>query len=112
MLAGVGQFRRSSVPVATRGARRPADHRRARPADREPGGPVRDRVGGERDRPACLPARSVAGYRRRADTGANATVALAAIGVSAIVLVFFIVDTLRNEPATFVAILVIVVLAG
>jgi amino acid transporter len=54
---------------------------------------------------------AVAGYRRRADTGANAIVALAAVGVAAIVLVFFMIDTVRNDPATFAAILAIVVLA-
>ena len=54
---------------------------------------------------------AVAGYRRRADTGANVIVAIAAVGVAAIVLVFFMVDTVRNEPATFAAILAIVVLA-
>jgi hypothetical protein len=36
---------------------------------------------------------------------------VAAIGVSAIVLGFFAVDTLRNDPATFVAIIAITVLA-
>ena len=38
-------------------------------------------------------------------------IALAAIAVSAIVLVFFAVDTLRNDPATFVAIVAIALLA-
>ena len=54
---------------------------------------------------------AIAGYRRRADTGANAAVVLAAIAVTAAVLVFFAVDTARNEPATFVAILAIAALA-
>ncbi len=54
---------------------------------------------------------ALAGFRRRADTGANTVIALAAIGVSAIVLAFFAVDTLRNDPATFVAIIAITVLA-
>ena len=54
---------------------------------------------------------ALAGYRRRADTGANAVIALAAIGVTAIVLVFFVVDTIRNEPETFAAILIIMALA-
>jgi amino acid transporter len=53
----------------------------------------------------------LAGYRRRADTGANVVIAIAAMVVSTIVLAFFAVDTLRNDPATFVAILVIAVLA-
>jgi amino acid transporter len=54
---------------------------------------------------------AIAGYRRRADIGANAAVVLAAIAVTAAVLVFFAVDTARNEPATFVAILAIAALA-
>jgi amino acid transporter len=53
----------------------------------------------------------IAGYRRRADTGANTAITIAAIGVSAIVLAFFAVDTLRNDPWTFVAIMVIALLA-
>jgi amino acid transporter len=54
---------------------------------------------------------AIAGYRRRADIGANAAVVLAAIAVTAAVLAFFAVDTARNEPATFVAILAIAALA-
>jgi amino acid transporter len=54
---------------------------------------------------------ALAGYRRRADTGANSVIAIAAIGVSAIVLLFFAVDTLRNDPATFIATLAIGLLA-
>jgi hypothetical protein len=54
---------------------------------------------------------ATAGYRRRSETGAHPLVTIAAITVSAIVLVFFIVDTLRNDRATFVAIAVIAALA-
>jgi amino acid transporter len=53
----------------------------------------------------------IAGYRRRADTGANTAITIAAIGVTAVVLVFFAVDTLRNDAWTFVAIVLIAVLA-
>ena len=53
----------------------------------------------------------VAGYRRRADTGSQAVIVLAAIAVTAIVLVFFTVDTLRNAPETFAAIVAIALLA-
>ena len=49
----------------------------------------------------------LAGYRLRAETGSNAAIVLAAIGVTAIVLVFFAVDTLRNAPETFTAIVAI-----
>ena len=54
---------------------------------------------------------ALAGYRRRADTGANPVIAVAAIAISVIVLGFFIVDTLNNEPATFAAIVAITLLA-
>ena len=54
---------------------------------------------------------AVAGYRRRADTGANTAVTLAAIAASVVVLGFFAVDTLRNDPKTFVAILALTALA-
>ena len=54
---------------------------------------------------------ALAGYRCRADTGANVVVAVAAIGVAAIVLAFFAVDTLRNDPATFIATIAIAALA-
>jgi hypothetical protein len=54
---------------------------------------------------------ALAGYRRRADTGANGAITLAAIGVTALVLIFFAVETARNEPTTFVAILGIAVLS-
>jgi amino acid transporter len=52
-----------------------------------------------------------AGWRRRADTGANPVLTLAAIAVAALVFVFFVIDTLRNDPATFVAIMLIGLLA-
>jgi amino acid transporter len=53
----------------------------------------------------------VAGYRRRADTGSNVAIVLAAIAVTALVLAFFAVDTLRHAPQTFTAIVLIAVLA-
>ena len=53
----------------------------------------------------------VAGYRRRADTGSQAVIVLAAIAVTAIVLIFFTVDTVRNAPETFAAIVAIALLA-
>ena len=53
----------------------------------------------------------VAAYRRRADTGSNAAIVLAAIAATAVVLAFFAVDTLRNAPQTFTAIVVIALLA-
>jgi amino acid transporter len=53
----------------------------------------------------------IAGYRCRAETGASTAITLTAIAVSAIVLAFFAVDTARNDPATFVAIIVIALLA-
>jgi amino acid transporter len=53
----------------------------------------------------------IAGYLRRADTGSQAVIVLAAIAMTAIVLVFFAIDTVRNAPETFVAIVVIALLA-
>jgi amino acid transporter len=53
----------------------------------------------------------VAGYRRRAETGSQVVIVLAAIAATAIVLVFFAVDTVRNAPETFAAIVGIAVLA-
>jgi ABC-type uncharacterized transport system permease subunit len=53
----------------------------------------------------------IAGYRRRADTGSQAVIVLAAIAVTAIVLAFFAVDTVRDAPETFVAIIAIALLA-
>jgi amino acid transporter len=53
----------------------------------------------------------VAAYRRRADTGANVVIVLVAIAATAVVLVFFAVDTVRNSPETFGAIVGIAVLA-
>jgi amino acid transporter len=46
-------------------------------------------------------------YRRRDEIGANPVVVLTAIAATAVVLVFFAVDTARNSPETFAAIVVI-----
>jgi amino acid transporter len=53
----------------------------------------------------------IAGYRRRADTDSRAEIVLAAIAVTAIVLVFFTIDTVRNAPETFTAIVAIALLS-
>ena len=53
----------------------------------------------------------ITGYRRRADTGSLAVVVLTAIAATAVVLAFFAVDTLRNAPETFAAIVGIALLA-
>ena len=53
----------------------------------------------------------VAAYRLRAEIGALVAVVLAAIALTALVLVFFAIDTLRNSPETFTAIVAITVLA-
>ena len=45
-----------------------------------------------------------AGYRRRADTGSSTALVVLAIAVTAIVLAFFAVDIVRNDPGTFIAI--------
>jgi amino acid transporter len=53
----------------------------------------------------------IAGYRRRVDTGSRAPIVLAAIALTGTVLVVFAVDTLRDEPETFIAIVAIVALS-
>jgi amino acid transporter len=47
----------------------------------------------------------IAGWRRRHDTGSNPLIVLTAIAVIAVVLGFFVADTLDNAPETFAAIL-------
>jgi amino acid transporter len=53
----------------------------------------------------------LAGWQRRADTGSNAAIVLLAIAVIAVVLAFFFVDTIRNDPWSFVAVVAIAVVA-
>ena len=53
----------------------------------------------------------VSAFRLRADIGAQAFVVLLALCAIAIVLAFFAVDTLRNAPETFIAIVAIAALA-
>jgi amino acid transporter len=54
---------------------------------------------------------SVSAFRLRVEIGARAPIVLVAFAATAIVLVFFAVDTLRNAPQTFVAIVAITALA-
>ena len=53
----------------------------------------------------------VAGYRLRSETGAKGAVVVLGAAVTVVVLAFFAVDTLRNAPETFAAIVVIGLLA-
>jgi amino acid transporter len=53
----------------------------------------------------------IAGYRRRSDTGSRGEIVLTAIAATAVVLAFFAVDTVRNAPETFSAIVGIALLA-
>ncbi len=53
----------------------------------------------------------VSAYRLRADTGSRTAVVLTAIAATAVVLAFFAVDTLRNAPETFIAIVAIAALS-
>lgn len=53
----------------------------------------------------------VAGFRRRADTGSNVAIVVLAIAVTAFVLASFALDTWRNAPQTFTAIIAIGLLA-
>jgi amino acid transporter len=50
-------------------------------------------------------------FRLRAEIGSQPAVVLAAIGATAVVLAFFAVDTLRNAPETFTAIVAIALLS-
>jgi amino acid transporter len=51
------------------------------------------------------------GYRLRSETGALGAVILVGMAATAIVLVFFAIDTVRNAPETFAAIVAIAALA-
>jgi len=53
----------------------------------------------------------LAGWQRRADTGSNAAIVLLAVAVIGVVLAFFAVDTIRNDPWSFVAIVAITIVA-
>jgi amino acid transporter len=53
----------------------------------------------------------IAGFRLRSETGAKGAVVLLGAAVTIVVLAFFAVDTLRNAPETFTAIVVIGLLA-
>jgi amino acid transporter len=53
----------------------------------------------------------VAGFRRREETGSNAAIVALAIGITAVVLGFFAVDTWRSAPQTFIAIIAILAVA-
>ena len=53
----------------------------------------------------------VAGYRLRRETGARAWLILVGVAVTLVVLAFFAVDTVRNAPQTFAAIVVVGALA-
>ena len=53
----------------------------------------------------------LAALRLRSEIGASVPVVLAAIAATVVVLVFFAIDTLRNAPETFVAIVAIALLA-
>ena len=53
----------------------------------------------------------MAGYRLRSSTGARGVIVLLGMAATAVVLAFFAVDTLRNAPETFVAIVAIAALA-
>ena len=52
-----------------------------------------------------------AGYRLRSETGSLGAIVLVGMAATAIVLVFFAIDTLRNAPETFTAIVAIALLA-
>jgi amino acid transporter len=51
------------------------------------------------------------GYRLRAETSASGLIVLAGMAATVVVLVFFVIDTIRNAPETFAAIVAIALLA-
>jgi len=53
----------------------------------------------------------LAGYRLRSQTGASAAIILLGMAATAVVLGFFAVDVLRNDPETFTAIVAMTLLA-
>ena len=53
----------------------------------------------------------LAGYRLRSSTGARGAIILLGMAATVVVLAFFAVDTLRNAPETFAAIVAIAALA-
>jgi chromate transport protein ChrA len=53
----------------------------------------------------------IAGYRVRRETGAQAWLIIVGVAVTLVVLAFFAVDTVRNAPQTFTAIVVVAALA-
>jgi hypothetical protein len=53
----------------------------------------------------------ISAFRLRVEIGASAPIVLVALAATVIVLAFFAIDTLRNAPETFVAIVAITVLA-
>jgi hypothetical protein len=53
----------------------------------------------------------IAGWRRRTDTHSNPLIVVLAIAVIAVVLGFFAVDTIQNAPETFIAIVLLGLLA-
>jgi amino acid transporter len=53
----------------------------------------------------------IGGYRRRDETGSSPLMIVLAATVTAIVLGFFVVDTYRNAPQTFTAIIAILILS-
>src|SRR4029077_9914282 len=49
----------------------------------------------------------LAGWQRRADTGSNPVVIALAVALVGVVLVFFAIDTIRNDLGSFIAIVAI-----
>ena len=112
MLSESGQFPPLLRPwLAARPARRPPDHRCARPRRREHRRPLRHRVRRQRVLTDDLPPHRGRGVAAAHRDRANAAVILLALAATAVVLVFFAIDTLRNAPETFPAIVAIALLA-
>ena len=75
------------------------------------GGPHRHRLPGQRRRAGDLPGRVRGGLQAAPRDGFQDPILVAAIVLTVVVLLVFAVQTLRNEPETFIAIIAILVLA-
>ena len=97
--------------LAARQARRPARHRDPRARARELRRPLRDRLGRQRLLARRLPARRARRLPAAVGDGRLGAVVLLGMAATAVVLGFFAVDTLRNAPETFAAIVAMTLLA-
>ena len=97
------QFPPSSGAARGRGSHSDADHGCDRARDRQPVDLSAIASGRQRLLALIFLLVAASGYRLRKETGSTGAIVLLGMAATAIVLVFWI-DTLRNDPETFVAI--------